>query len=234
MSAGAEIYVGAVDLPDFIFENYERLLHKEAVIAENKETKCEIRVKSNPIDSEMAIFRVFKDGKVVMTEDAIGEEDIHSTYKMLNLQYIFPVTVSEPEDPFTGLDDDDTRGLQQTISPDDEPDDDPDFGELVEECHEHLDLSEASKDKIGMVSDVITIREDDLIQATRDYLEALTEDDLLSLDDEEEDELISSVLEHILIFLSVKHGISVWRPSIYEGDNGSLYLDPFPYTNQNK
>lgn len=233
MSAGAEIYVGAVDLPDFIFENYERLLRKEAVIAENKETKCEIRIRSNPIDSEMAIFRVLKDGKVVMTEDAIGEDDIYNTYKMLNLQYLFPVTVSEPEDPLTGLDDDDTQDLKQTPSLD-ESDDDPDFGELVEECHEHLDLSGASKDKIDMVDDVIAIREDDLIQATRDYLEAIAEDDLVHLCIEEENELISSILEHTLIYLSVKHGISVWRPSIYEGDNGSLYLDPFPYTTQDE
>jgi len=215
-----DIYVKTADLYDFIWDHHDKLIRKEAVIAENKDTGYEIRVSADPAANDRAIFRVFRQGKEVQTEDAIGEDEVFDTYRMLNLQYLFPVTVVEPEDPLGLL----TSGMK------DEPDDEPDFNKLMEECHEWIDLTEEPDSKVELIKDAIALREDDLVQATRDFMEVLAEDDLVPLNAKEEDELLREVLEHVLIYLSVKHNISVWRPDIYTKENGEQYLDPYPYT----
>lgn len=219
-----QIYVKAVDLPDFVWENFDRLLKKEAVVAENTDTGYEVRVRSDPVVDGRVLFRVLRNGECVQEEDAIGEDEVFDTYRMLNLQYLFPVTVTEPANPL------DLEASAPAADDEDDQEDEPDFSQLMEDCHEHMDLSDASKDRVDLIKDVITLRDDDLLQATRDYMEVLAEEELIPLPSKEEDKLLSDLLEHILIYLSVRHGISVWRPTIYEGDQGGLYLDPYPYT----
>lgn len=91
--------------------------------------------------------------------------------------------------------------------------------------------AEAFDEDIYMDS-VVEDRENDLDDALMTFLETtLSEDDFTKLiKDKSFDSIFEEIKDDFLIYLALKRGFKIYRPTILDKDNGEQYLELFPYS----
>lgn len=93
-------------------------------------------------------------------------------------------------------------------------------------------VSEESDDELS--DEAMYRREDDLDDAFGYLLSVITEDKTAAvpskkLTNKEIDEIAESLKEHTLRYLYKKFGLRIYRPMVFEDENGKDYVDPYPY-----
>ena len=75
----------------------------------------------------------------------------------------------------------------------------------------------------------IEVRENELCDATMDYISALMDESIDAFGADESFEIAKDVLDHMCEYLYRKHGLSARRPMILEDENGEEFFEEFPY-----
>lgn len=218
-------YLSASAVWDFVQKNKQRLEHEMAMIAENEDTGYSVCV---TVESGICKVVAFRGELQVYSEGCVDAEDCRDVCVNAVFRYLIPYT--ESIDKLSFFDDDEPGKKPDDDGPptlNDEDfvivgDNEPDFEKLMDACHDEVEVTEKNRKDL---EDVISLRDDDLVQATRDYLDVLLEEPAI-LETEEGEKLMQDFLDAVQLYLA-DLGHYVWAPAIFRGDNGDILI-PYP------
>lgn len=210
---GVRMYVTPEEICDFFEKNKEKFADSKVVIAENVNTDYAILLTDA---NDMAEFVVERGEKMVGCSYACENSTLIATYRRMLCTYLLPVIEDREAPP------------ERNFSDYDIPDDLPPHVNLEEEIpdedEEFLDMEDA-----------VYEREDELFLATADYLSIIMgegDGDGTAIIDTYGEEFVNDVTDHVLEYLSGEQSVVIYRPTIFEDDDGNPVLVEFPYTTE--
>ena len=221
-------YLSASAVWPFVQKNKQKLETNMAMIAENEETGYSVCV---TVESGICKVVAFRGELQVYSEGCVDANDCREVCLNAIFRYLIPVTESidklsifdeeEPkEEAVVEIEMEDLNDAGLSFE-----DDDQDFERIMDACHEEVEVTEKNRKDL---EDVVSLRDDDLIQATRDYLDVLLEQPTL-LETEDGEKLMQDFLDAVQLYLA-DLGHFVWAPVILPGDDGDI-LVPYPAEN---
>jgi len=219
-------YIQYDRLCEFYRQNASRLETTYAIISENTETGRSVCLTKTNNGPEVVVF---EDGKKISVSFPNGCDHIDQVALRMCTQYLIepedepdpePEPEQEPAEPTTN------NFFGDLYDDPDDDDDIPDYSEVEEDCHDFLELRNASPDYIDRVFEVVLDRRDEINNAFDDLLYALMGPGYRS---DKDSEVILKALEvQTLHYLASEHGISVWAPVVDETEYGEV-VEPYPY-----
>lgn len=185
---------------DFYNKNLPRLYDEMVSIARNDQTGYEIFLTE---DVGVPMISVYKDDKMVYEEGTVSASDTERTVREIYQKYLLPMVV--------------------VVSKDKTP---------KEEMPVEEDGEEPSDDEMTRMDqeDQIYEREDAIYLAFQDFLQVLAEDDYSIQDTFPDDAEVNEIIDHILEFLAIDHGLRIRRPMfIVDTDTGVEDFSEYPY-----
>lgn len=153
-------------------------------------------------EESVPMISVYKDDKLVYEEGAVSEADTEKTVREIYQKYLLPLVAVVSKEP---------KKEEATTEEDGE--------EVSDEEMTRLDQE-----------DQIYEREDAIYLAFQDFLQVLAEDDYSIKDTFQEDAEVNAIIDHIVEFLAVDHGIRIRRPMfIVDEDTGIEEFSEYPY-----
>lgn len=153
-------------------------------------------------EESVPMISVYKDDKLVYEEGAVSEADTEKTVREIYQKYLLPLVAVVSKEP---------KKEETTTEEDGE--------EVSDEEMTRLDQE-----------DQIYEREDAIYLAFQDFLQVLAEDDYSIKDTFQEDAEVNAIIDHIVEFLAVDHGIRIRRPMfIVDEDTGIEEFSEYPY-----
>lgn len=202
MDASVEVYLKADEVWGFFQDNKDRMKTEQVLVAENTDTKYEIYLTDF---AGYPQFRVFRGNIELHTESCIDKADTEYVAKWLYVKYLFPIGANTSKQ----------YGQSNTTA---------ETKKKEESKKSNTKKSESTK----ALEDIISEREDELTQATEEFLEVVLEY-YGAIEDFYGEGLIEEVLDSVCQQLANDWGISVRRPFCYEDDDGeTIYLE-YPY-----
>ena len=148
------------------------------------------------------MISVYNDDKLVYEEGAVSEEDTEKTVREIYKKYLLPLVTVVSNEPKK-----------------EEADTEEDGEEVYDEEVTRIDQE-----------DQIYEREDEIYLAFQDFLQVLAEDDYSIKDTFSEDAEVNEIIDHIVEFLAIDHGIRIRRPMfIVDSDSGIEEFCEYPY-----
>ena len=147
------------------------------------------------------MISVYKDDKLVYEEGAVSEADTEKTVREIYQKYLLPLVAVVSKEP-------------------------------KKEATAEEDGEEASDEEMTRLDqeDQVYEREDAIYLAFQDFLQVLAEDDYSIKDTFQEDAEVNEIIDHIVEFLAVDHGIRIRRPMfIVDEDTGIEEFSEYPY-----
>lgn len=153
-------------------------------------------------EESVPMISVYKDDKLVYEEGAVSEADTEKTVREIYQKYLLPLVAVVSKEP----------KKEETTT-------EEDGGEPSEEEMTRMDQE-----------DQIYEREDAIYLAFQDFLQVLAEDDYSIKDTFQEEAEVNEIIDHIVEFLAIDHGIRIRRPMfIQDTDTGLEEFSEYPY-----
>ena len=185
---------------DFYNKNVARLADEMVSIAKNGHTGYEIFLTE---EEGVPMISVYKDDKMIYEEGAVSESDTEKTVREIYQKYLLPMVVVVTKD-----------------------------NKKNEETTTEEDGEEPSEEEMTRMDqeDQIYEREDAIYLAFQDFLQVLAEDDYSIKDTFQEEAEVNEIIDHIVEFLAIDHGIRIRRPMfIQDTDTGLEEFSEYPY-----
>lgn len=214
-ATGVKVHVSPDNIWEFFQNNKGRLVDNKVVIAENTDTGYAVLL-TNDYDG-VANLIVERNEERIYNNYEWSSGGCYSTYRQLIGKYLLPVTEDEPQQ-------EPARKFSDYDIPDDLPPNVTTDEEESFEDDELLDMEDAQYE-----------REDELFLAMADYLSiAMNEGggDGGAIISTYGTEFVNEVTDHVLEYLAVEQGIEIYRPTIFEDDNGEPMMTEFPYSKE--
>lgn len=209
-ATGVKVHVSPDNIWEFFQNNKGRLVDSKVVIAENTDTGYAVLL-TNDYDG-VANLIVERNEERVYNNYEWSSGGCYSTYRQLIGKYLLPVVEDTPPQP----------PCERKFSDYDIPDDLP----------PNVSIESAEDDELQEMEDAQYEREDELLLATADYLSiAMNEGagDGGAIIEAYGTEFVNEVTDHILEYLASEQGVEIYRPTIFDGDNGERMLIEYPY-----
>lgn len=209
-ATGVKVHVSPDNIWEFFQNNKGRLVDSKVVIAENTDTGYAVLL-TNDYDG-VANLIVERNEERIYNNYEWSSGGCYSTYRQLIGKYLLPVVEDTPPQP----------PCERKLSDYDIPDDLP----------PNVSIESAEDDELQEMEDAQYEREDELLLATADYLSiAMNEGagDGGAIIEAYGTEFVNEVTDHILEYLASEQGVEIYRPTIFDGDNGERMLIEYPY-----
>lgn len=153
-------------------------------------------------EESVPMISVYKDDKMVYEEGAVSESDMEKTVRDIYQKYLLPMGAASGN------------------------------GQRRDEGKEEEDEEEPSDEEMTRMDqeDQIYEREDAIYLGFQDFLQVLAEDDYSIQDTFPDDAEVNEIIDHILEFLAIDHGLRIRRPMfIVDPDTGIEDFSEYPY-----
>lgn len=207
-----KMYVTPDEIWEFFNKNQDKLHDSKVVVAENTDTRYAVLL-TNDYDG-VANLIVERNEERIYNNYEWSSGGCYSTYRQLIGKYLLPVTEDAPQQVST-------RKFSDYDIPDDLP------------PNVTTDVEDGPDEELQDMKDAQYEREDELFLATADYLSIVMNEgdgDGSSIIDMYGAEFVNEVADHILEYLAAEQGIEIYRPTIFEGDDGEPLMIEYPYS----
>ena len=209
-ATGVKVHVSPDNIWEFFQNNKGRLVDSKVVLAENTDTGYAVLL-TNDYDG-VANLIVERNEEKIYNNYEWEAYGCYKTYRNLIGTYLLPVVEDTQPQPSS----------ERNFSDYDIPDDLP----------PNVSVESAEDDELQEMEDAQYEREDELLLATADYLSiAMNEGagDGGAIIEAYGTEFVNEVTDHILEYLASEQGVEIYRPTIFDGDNGERMLIEYPY-----
>ena len=200
--AGVKVYIATGKIWDHYWKNIAAMFNNEHLVAENKDTGVSLYLTRENALPNLIIYD--KDNQPRIYREIHSREECNAAAVNMITMYLVGV-IKEEKPKVISLPAPDTDGQN-----DPEPDKDEEEQNILDTIYE---------------------REDELLKAVGDMLAVvLLEDDYTAVVEGYTEKFIGTVVDDLLQYLYDDHGISVYRPTLIEDeDGGPDILAEYPY-----